>query len=260
MEFVDLILAKAPAFVFVLTRTMSILAAAPFFGANTVPIQLKMSLAVIISILVLPFTVEVLTPTGLVHLSLGLAGEVIIGLAIGLAIRFIFAGIEFGAQVASLQMGLGLASVYDPFNGAQIRVLGRFFSITLLLLFLSVNGHLMILLALKKCFDVIPPYGMALSGTFIENFILFSKEIFVLAVKFSAPIVAILIFVNVVLGILGRTVPQINIFAVGFPITISIGLVILAFSLPVFEQAARTTFANMWDGVSLLIRGMSHGG
>jgi flagellar biosynthetic protein FliR len=259
VEIVDLILASAPAFLFVLVRTASILVAAPLFGANTVPLQLKMGLAVLISLVVMPMTGPVAVPQGLVYLALGLAGEVLIGAAIGIAIRFIFSGIEYGAQLASFQMGIGMATAYDPMNGAQITVLGRFVSVLLLLIFLSVNGHLMIILALKKCFEVIPPYGMSLSGEFMENFVLFSKEVFVLAVKFSAPVVAILIFVNVALGIMGRTVPQVNMFAVGFSVTIGVGLVVMALSMPVFEESAKAVFEQMWVGVSLLIKGMANG-
>lgn len=259
MELVDFILSRAPAFLFVFMRVGSILVAAPVFGANMVPIQLKMALAVMVTLVMLPLAGPVAVPTGLVHLALGLAGEVLIGAAIGLAIRFIFTGIEYSAQLASFQMGIGMATAYDPMNGAQITVLGRFVSILVLLIFLSVNGHLLLLMAMKKCFEVIPPYGFTLSGDFIENFVIFSKQIFFLAAKFAAPVVAILIFTNVVLGVIGKTVPQINMFVIGFAITITVGFAVLALSLPVFTSETEAVFDRMWEGVDLLIEGMAHG-
>ena len=156
----------------------------------------------------------------------------------------------------SIQMGIGMASAYDPINSAQITVLGKFLSILTLLIFLTVNGHLMVILALKKSFDVIPAYGFTLSGGLMESLIVFSKEIFILGLKFSAPVLAILIFVNLAMGIMARTVPQLNMFAIGFAVTISVGFVMILISMPVFEDAAIAVFDRMWLGVDNLMKAM----
>jgi len=114
----------------------------------------------------------------------------------------------------------------------------------------------MIIMALKKSFDVIPPYGFTLSDGLMESFIAFSREIFILAFKFSAPVVAILIFVNVALGIMARTVPQINMFVIGFAVTITVGFLMIGLSMPFFETAVETAFERMWQGVDNLMRVM----
>ena len=256
MEITDYILANYSTFLFVLVRTGSILFTAPIFGAVNVPMQVKFGLTLLLAILLTPLTPAVPMPQALTGLVVSLAGEVLIGAAIGLAVKCVFTGIEFAGQAASFQMGIGMASAYDPINSAQITVLGKFLSILTLLIFLTVNGHLMVILALKKSFDVIPAYGFTLSGGLMESLIVFSKEIFILGLKFSAPVLAILIFVNLAMGIMARTVPQLNMFAIGFAVTISVGFVMILISMPVFEDAAIAVFDRMWLGVDNLMKAM----
>lgn len=256
MDITQHILGNYSTFMFVLVRTGAILFTAPIFGAFNVPMQVKLGLTVLIALLLTPLTPAVALPVAMTGVVLSLAGEVLIGAAIGLAVKFVFTGIEYAGQVASFQMGIGMASAYDPINSAQITVLGKFLSILTLLIFLTVNGHLMVILALKKSFDVIPAYGFTLSGELMEGLIVFSKEIFILGLKFAAPVVAILIFVNVAMGIMARTVPQLNMFAIGFAVTISVGFVMILISLPFFENAAIAAFDRMWQGVDNLLKAM----
>ena len=256
MEITQYILANYSTFLFVLVRTGSILLAAPIFGAVNVPMQVKLGLTFVIALLLTPLTPQVAMPQTMIAVATSIAGEIMIGVTIGFAIRFVLTGIEFAGQVAGFQMGIGMASAYDPIHSAQITVLGKFLSILTLLIFLTVNGHLMVIMALKKSFDVIPPYGFTLSGGLMEGFISFSREIFILAFKFSAPVVAILIFVNVALGIMARTVPQINMFVIGFAVTIMVGFLMIGLSMPYFETAVETAFERMWQGIDNLMRAM----
>ncbi len=256
MELINFLLANSSTFLFVLTRTGAILFTAPIFGAINVPMQIKFGLTFLLALILTPLTAYVPAPPTLVSLAVSIGAEVLTGALIGLAIKFIFTGIEFAGQIASFQMGIGMASAYDPINSAQVTVLGKFMSILALLIFLSVNGHLMVILALKKSFEAIPPYGFHLSGAAIDGLIVFSKEVFLLALKFSAPVVAILVFVNIALGIMARSVPQLNMFVIGFALTIAVGFVMIAVSLPVFETAVTAVFERMWEGVFSLIRVM----
>lgn len=256
MELINFLLSNSSTFLFVLVRTTSILFAAPVFGALNVPMQIKMGLTLMIALILTPLTPYVPVPGSVISLILSLAGEVLIGAVIGLCIRFVFTGIEFAGQVASFQMGIGMASAYDPINSAQVTVLGKMMSVLTLLIFLSVNGHLMIIMAIKKSFDVIPPYGFHLSANLMEEMLVLSKELFVLAVKFSAPVMAVLLFVNIALGIMARTVPQINMFAIGFAITIGVGFIMLSLSMPVFGSTLLKVFDQMWENVFSLIRVM----
>lgn len=256
MEVINFVLANTSTFLFVLIRTGAILFVAPIFGAVNVPMQVKLGLTLLIALIITPLTPFVPMPENILSMAVSLLGEVLIGVLIGLAIKFIIAGIEFAGQIASFQMGIGMATAYDPINSAQITVLGRMMSILSLLIFLSINGHLMVLMALQKSFEVIPPYGFHLSAGLMEGFVNFSKEIFILAVKFSAPVVAILVFINVAFGIMARTVPQINMFVIGYAVTILVGFVMILISMPVFETSVITVFEDMWQGVFNLIKVM----
>lgn len=257
METIDYITANSSSFIFVFIRTASILFTAPIFGAFNVPMKVKAGLSLVIALLISPFYPAALPATTL-GFAVAAAGEIVIGAAIGLCARFVFAGIEFAGQVASFQMGLSVASAYDPQHGSQITVIGKMMSILTLLVFLSVNGHLMVILALERSFEVIPPYGFSLTPALMESIVSFSKEVFVLAVKFSAPVVAILVFLNIAMGVMARTVPQLNMFAMGFVLTISIGFIMLLMSIPVFEETSVAVFERMWEGIFGLIGAMRH--
>ncbi len=258
MELAEFFTNNSSTFLFVLIRTGAILFAAPIFGAFNVPMRIKFGLTFLIALILTPLTPFVPVPSTPAGLVLSIGGEVLIGVSIGLAIRFVFVGIEFAGQLASFQMGIGMATAYDPINSAQVTILGKMMSILSLLIFLSVNGHLMVIMALKKSFDVIPPYGFTLSPGLMESFIVFSKEIFLLAVKFAAPVIAILLFVSLAMGIMARSVPQLNMFVIGFAVTILAGFLVLALSLPVFETTVLAVFERMWEGVFSMIRVMGH--
>ncbi len=256
MESANYIAINYSTFLFVLVRTGSILLAAPVFGALNIPMQVKLGLTLMVAVLLTPLTPHVPVPETVVGLAAAVAGEVLIGASIGLAIRFVLAGIEYAGQVAGFQMGIGMASAYDPMNSSQVTVLGKFLSILTLLIFLSVNGHLIVFMVLQKSFDSIPPFSFGLTAGLMEGFVAFSMEIFVIAFKFSAPVVAMLIFVNVSLGIMARTVPQINMFVIGFALTIMSGFLVISLSLPVFGTAVEAVFDRMWTGVFNLMRAM----
>lgn len=243
-------------FLFVLIRTGSILMVAPIFGALMIPGRVKMGLVFAIAILLTPVIGYAPMPASMVSLAISVAGEILIGAAIGLVVRFVFIGVEFSGQLISFEMGLSMAKMYDPINAAQVTVIGRFMSILMLLIFLAVNGHLMVIMALKKSFDVIPPYGFHLNDALAESILLYSKEIFVIGVKFAAPVTAVLIFIKVALGLLAKTVPQLNMFVIGFAITILVGLLMLAFSLPVYEAAIVAAIDEMWGGVFAIMKVM----
>ncbi len=238
-----------PSFLFVLVRTGSIIMAAPVFGAFSVPMRLKAALSLMLALLLTPLVPKAPLPADLMSMAIGVGGEALVGAAMGLAARFIFTGIEYAGQIASFQIGIGMASTFDPIHGAQVTVIGRLMGILAILVFLSVNGHLMVIMAIRKSFDVIPPYGFNLSAGLMEHLVLFSKETFLLAVKFSAPVVAALVFVNIALGIMARTVPQLNMFAIGFAVTIAVGFIMFAFSMPVIAPAASVAFDRMWEAI-----------
>jgi flagellar biosynthetic protein FliR len=249
-------LQHTPTFLFTLIRTSSILMVAPIFGAINVPGRVKMGFVIVLTLLLVPLIAPVPMPGSMLALVLAIASEVFVGAAIGLVIKFIFTGIEFAGQFASFEMGLSMASVYDPVSASQVTVIGRLMSILTVLIFLSFDGHLMMIIALQKSFELVPPYGFSFSAPFADTLLRFSGDIFVIGAKLAAPIIAILTFVNIGNGLLAKVVPQLNVFVVGFAVMIIVGFCMLTLMLPFFIEAITGLLEGMWNNVYEIIRVM----
>ncbi len=256
MDFVEMLLNNAPAFIFVLARTASILLLFPFYRFVFIPMGVKLSLVGIISLIMVPLVGVVAMPAGLLELAIGLAREILIGFTIGLVTNFIFTGVEFAGHIMGYQMGLAMANVYDPQNSAQISILGRLTGLIAMLVFLMANGHLLIIMTIKKSFDLIPPYGFHLSENLGVGVIHLSRDIFIIGLRLSAPVMAVVFFLNLTLGILSKAVPQLNMFVVGFAIIIAAGFVVMLITLPAMQGSIEKAFDGMWQGIYGLIKVM----
>ncbi len=246
----------APAFLFVLVRTASILLLFPFYRFVFIPVRLKLALVGVLAILLTPLAGPVALPSGILPLALGLAGEVLVGFTIGLTTNFVFTGVEFAGHIMGYQMGLSMANVYDPVNAAQISILGRLTGLLAMLVFLDADGHLLVIMTIKKSFDLIPPFGFHLSGGLAEGVLRVSKDIFMLGLRLSAPVMAVVFFLNLTLGILSKAVPQLNMFVVGFAVIIAAGFIVLYLTLPSLGGAVEGAIDGMWRDVYALLRVM----
>jgi flagellar biosynthetic protein FliR len=246
MDFIDHILQNAPTFLFIFTRTGAIILFAPVFGTPMVPLRVKTGLVLLLSIVLFSVVPPVVLPDNFIDLTIGLFSEILIGATIGLVTRFVFASFEFAGQVVGFQMGLGMANVYDPINSVQVTVLGRLMSILSLLIFLAIDGHIMVIAALKKSFEVIPPYGFQLSGTLMEQVLYMSREVFIVGLKVASPVMGTLLLVNIGLGIGAKAVPQLNMFVIGFAIAILVGFMIIGSSVSFYQNIMTNSFQDMW--------------
>ncbi|HPC02712.1 MAG TPA: flagellar biosynthetic protein FliR [Syntrophales bacterium] len=220
-------------FLLVFLRTLSMIAFIPIFGERVVPAQVKGILAFLLAFVLYPFLGREIVPgevPGLVALLLGMSGEVLIGMVAGIMVRFIFAGVQFAGEMIGFQMGFSIANVIDPVSSLQVSLISQLQYYMAFLLFLALDGHHGFLLALAESFRTVPPLAFSFSGGLMEMILETSKGLFILAVKLSAPVIAVLVFTHVALGLVARTVPQINVFIVGFPIQIALGLLFLALS------------------------------
>ena len=223
------------AFIFPLARILALIASAPVLGNKQVPVQVKIGLSVLITILVAPTLhiqpgIEPGSATGLLILLL----QILAGLAMGFAMRVVFSAVEMAGEASGLQMGLGFASFYDPQHASFSPVLAQFLGVVATLAFLSLDGHLYMLAALADSFRLFP-IGTALPSTLgLHTLALWVGSIFTYGLQLSLPMLGALLLVNLALGILTRTAPQLNLFAVGFPITLAIGFLTLFLSLPYF--------------------------
>ena len=237
------------AFIWPFTRILGLIAAAPVIGQPQFPARAKVGLAILISIVITPAlpALPKIEPASWHGLFL-LARELAIGLALGFLMRLVFTAVEFAAELIGLQMGLGFAQFYDTMNATSTPVLGQFFGFAATLMFLAIDGHLLLLSVLTESFTTMP-VGGATSGAFWQT--LSSKGGYLLfaALSLSLPIIAALLITNLALGILSRAAPQLNVFAIGFPVTLLVGLAATLFSvsylLPVFAHLVRDTVDMM---------------
>lgn len=220
--------------IFPLTRILAMIASSPVLGNTQVPARVKVGLSVLLAIIIAPTIgemppVAVGSPQGL----LIIVQQVIIGVAMGFTMRLIFTAVEMAGELAGLQMGLGFASFFDPVNSSYTPVVARWLGMIAVLAFLAMNGHLYMLSALAESFHTLPIGSMMPAKGFYEV-VNWGGSIFAYGLQISLPLLAALLTANIGLGILTRAAPQLNLFAIGFPITLAIGFLVLALSMPHF--------------------------
>jgi flagellar biosynthesis protein FliR len=222
-------------FLWPLVRILALLAAAPVLGNTAIPMRVKIGLGVLITLILAPAIgplpgLEPASPAGLLVLS----QQVVIGLAMGFAMRIVFSAVELAGEIAGLQMGLGFATFFTPHSDGSTLVVGKFLGLLATLVFLSLNGHLLMLSVLAESFSAFPISAEPFSAGGWRRLAEWGGTIFLAGLQLALPVVAALLIVNLALGILTRASPQLNVFAVGFPITLMVGMVVLMLSLPYF--------------------------
>lgn len=256
MVLLNLPLDQIQLFLFVLVRVGAILFSIPFLDARNVPMMLKAGLAVAVSLLVIPQLSR--SPLPLlnepVSLALGLAGEMAIGLIIGFSVQLIFAGIQLAGQMAGFQMGFAIANVVDPASSLQIPILSQFLNLFGLLIFLVFNIHYYFVMAMVESFARIPLWSVHFHGDLFHLMMTLVANAFVVSVKVGAPVMVALLLTSVALGLVARTVPQMQIFIVAMPMKILLGLFFLGLSLPFCGSYLHDAFIALGRTLQVLIR------
>ena len=222
-------------FLLILLRVSALLIVAPIFGHRLFLARAKVGLAVMVSMVIFPTVDRFDVPVGFLPYAVMMVGEVIMGLVIGYAVLLLFIGIQFAGQLAGLQMGFGIVNVIDPASHDQVSIIGQFLNILAILLMLTLDGHHTILNGLLTSFDAVPLGGVVLKTPVAHKMISLTAEVFVIAIKVSAPIMIALFLISTAMGVLARTVPQMNVFIVGFPVQLAVGMSVLMAALPLFQ-------------------------
>ena len=242
-------------FIWPLTRILGLIMLAPVFGHRAVPGRVKIGLGVFIALIISP-TLPPMPDVGLGswHGLFILVQQLLIGMAIGFIMRVVFAAVEAAGEIVGLQMGLGFASFFDPQSAGQTLVIAQFFNLLALLLFLAVNAHLLVIGILVDSFKSLPISIQPLSAAGFYNLAAFGSTVFAVGLQLALPLIAILLMTNLALGILTRSAPQLNIFAIGFPITLGVGLIALDLTLPYFTPQLEHVFQNGFEATAQVIR------
>jgi flagellar biosynthetic protein FliR len=234
-------------FLFILVRVASMLTVIPFFESRNVPFLVKSGLAMAVTWLLMP-QVSGLPPSlnaSPVAFALGLASEVIIGLIIGFMLQLVFVGVQLAGQTAGFQMGFAIANVVDPASSMQIPILSQFLNLFALMIFLSLDIHHYFIKALVDGFEIIPFWAARFDGNIFSLLVRTVSNAFVIAVKIGAPVMVALLLTSVALGLISRTVPQMQIFIVAMPVKIILGLLFLGFSLPFCMNYLKIIFVGL---------------
>ncbi len=223
-----------------LTRVLALMATAPVLSHQAIPTRVKIAIAMAITMAIAPVVnspplTGLLEARGLVFL----AHNILVGLSLGFAVRLVFVAIELAGQLIGLQIGLSFAGYFNPDSGEGQNAVSNFMAMLALLIFLSIDGHLMLLYALVDSFRLFPPGTAGALPIEPLTLVRSASDVFAIAMTISLPILAVMLLVNVVLGLMARVAPQLNLFAVGFPLTVLAGLAALTLFLPTLEAPLR---------------------
>lgn len=242
-------------FLIVFARVAAIIASIPVFGGRNIPVLLKVGLILAISVLIFPQLSIGQNPflKDGISFTIGLAGEVMLGVAIGLMAQMVFAGVQLAGELAGYQMGLAIANVIDPDSNDQIPLISQFYQVYAILIFVTVNAHYWCLGAMLESFRLIPPFGFHLDHSLTEQLVRLGGDVFTIGVKVGAPVIVVLLLTSVSFGLIARTVPQMNVFVVAIPLKIAVGLLFVFFSLPIFSAYLQQLFAGLGEDIMKLL-------
>jgi flagellar biosynthesis protein FliR len=217
-------------------RVLALFSALPVLGQRTVPARVRVGLAFLIVVAAqasLPEMPALALDSPLAFALI--AQNVLVGLTLGFAVRIVFAAVEFAGELIGLQMGLNYAGFFDPASGGQGTATSRFFGTTVAFLFVALNAHLLVIAAVIQSFHAFPVGAEPFAFLRLLRPQAWGAEIFSLGLWIALPLIGMLLFVNLVLGIVSRVATQMNVFAIGFPITIGVGLLGMLVTLPMMQ-------------------------
>ena len=227
----------------------------PVLSGNFTPARVKILLALGLTLVIAP-VLPPAAPVSLLSLEgvLAVMREVLIGLAIGFVIQLVFDAIALGGQVISMTMGLGFAVFIDRQNGVNIPVLGQFFMMLGMLIFLSLDGHLAVIELLADSFRLLPLMGSGLSQNAIGGLLEWSSQMFVVAIRIALPAITAMLIVNLSFGVMSRAAPTLNLFAIGFPVAMLLGFVVIFLSMDNLRESVSLSLAEAIAYVPEMLR------
>jgi flagellar biosynthesis protein FliR len=245
-------------FMMVFARITSLVIAAPVYGHQSVPVQVKVALGIFLSFVFYPIAAAGAPEVDLQLLGMFLMAlkEVAMGLLMGFATGLIFAGVTFAGELMGYDLGLSMASEFDPETGATNPVLGQFLQLVLMLVFLSINGHHFVLQALRLSYDAVPIGALSISTALTDRMLSLTGLIFAIGIKLAAPILVSSFLINVALAVMTRVAPQFNVFMINFPLKIVVGLVVLMTSAPLMVYVFKKLLAGFENNILDLVKAM----
>ncbi|WP_147821267.1 flagellar biosynthetic protein FliR [Salidesulfovibrio onnuriiensis] len=216
-------------FYLTLFRVSIVLFLLPFYGGRSIPTKIKAVLTLALSLALWPhlsFPAEMF-PQNPWEILIMLLGEAALGLTLGLMVRILFSAVQTGGHIIGFQMGFAMVNVVDPLTGVSEAVSAHFLYMCTMLTFLTLNGHLYLLQALSQSFEFVPPGQFMINSVIAAQVFTFSKQLFILAIKIAAPVMAAVFLVDLALALIAKAAPQMHVLVVGFPVKIAVGFLFL---------------------------------
>ena len=257
MDLFDLLQNHAAVFLLLLTRVSGIFMLAPFFGSLNIPPYIRAGAALAISVVLFPVVDQsalIKAPAAVPVYVLAVLTELFVGWLIGFVAYISFSAIHMAGKIMDMQVGFSIVNVMDPTSGQQIPLIGSFLYNLGLIVFLVTNGHHMIIAALFESFRVVPLLGMTANPDLTMLMVNFTAGIFSTGMKIAMPVTFAILLTNVALGVLARTMPQLNIFVVGVPMQIIVGLFVLSILVPFYIIFLDVLFNEMYGNISLALK------
>lgn len=241
------------AYLLPLFRVAAMVAASPVFGTRTVPMKVKVISSFAITSVLVPMLpapeIDVFNPLSI----LVIGQQILIGLIIGFTVQLVFSAVITGGQIVAMQMGLGFSLMVDPQNGSQSPVLSQFYIVMVMLIYLAINGHLVLLEVLAESFKTMPISTQGLVADDFMQVVRWGTNIFAGGLAIALPAIASLLVVNIAFGVMTRSAPQLNIFAIGFPITMLLGFALVMVTLPNIAPKSISLFSEVYHLIQTIL-------
>ncbi|TJY62843.1 flagellar biosynthetic protein FliR [Sinimarinibacterium sp. CAU 1509] len=255
MEFSEAqLMAWMQQYFWVFVRVGGVMAIAPVLGARMVSPRIRVLLSVLLTLIIAP-----LLPGAAAQATFGgawlltMMQQLLIGVSAGFVLLLVFEAVVLGAELVSYSMGLGFAQLADPLRGVTTPVLGTFLTLLTTLLFISLGGHLILIEMLARSFTTLP-VAAGLGRADVAMLLGFGGTVFSGGLQLALPVVIALLVVNLAMGVISRSAPTLNLFAVGFPVTLAAGLMLIRAGMPAIQEGTIALFDHAWEVLATLLR------
>lgn len=246
-------------FLVILARIAGFIGAIPVFSSAQAPARVKIGLTVATALVLYPVMLGRLTPVSFAPPAflIFLICETLLGLLIGLIARLIFTSVEYGATVIGYQMGFAAANIFDPTGERQIALISQFQNVFAILIFLAIDGHHLFLRTAVHSYELLPAGQLNLAGEAVPYLMDLAAHMFALGIQFSAPVLAVLLLSGLILGVLARVFPQLNVFLLSFPINIGTAFIVIALTLNLASSLLRREFDALAERIFTMLSYLS---
>lgn len=245
--------------IFIFVRMIGFILIAPILSRTNIPFYTKIVFAVFLSLILMNTVEKIDFDFNEIQFIIMLIKEVIVGFLLGFMIYLYFVSFLILGELVDMQIGFSMVKVFDPQNNSQISILGNYYNIIAMLFFLLIDGHHLMIKALSESYNMLPLFSFSISEEVINTIFIIMKDTFIIGFKLSSPVMATIFLVNLFLGILAKTVPQMNVFVVGMPLKIIVGILTIITTVPLFLVALQYVFDNMYEEIFKFLKIISEG-